>query len=165
MTLYWENHHPTADCDQALIERVLQMCLTLHGAYNSAEVGVTLVDDQEIHALNREHRGVDRSTDVLSFPLLDYDEDYEEQEEEATEGLDIDVDPETGEIMLGDIVISLDTAQRQAGEYGHSFEREVGFLACHGMLHLLGYDHMVPEDEAVMLDLQRQVMQALGLER
>ena len=228
MTLFWDNQHPNKTCDKAIVERVLEACLTLHGAYHSAEVGVTLVDDGEIQALNREHRGIDRATDVLSFPLLDYEEDYErdgEAEDEgqpmgggqvdgaegaadiqtdgtasanqpaggdraaddgspagdglpfaskpsdgealgqAWDGPDPDVDPQTGEILLGDIVISLDTAERQAGAYGHSFEREVGFLACHGMLHLLGYDHMTPRDEALMLDMQRQVMDTVGLER
>ena len=188
MTLFWDNQHPSKTCDKTLVEGVLEACLTLHGANESAEVGVTLVDDEQIQALNREHRGIDRATDVLSFPMLDYEEAYEQDGREA-EGMvgdepplaanpmdgetlepaweepDPDVDPQTGEILLGDIVISLDTAERQAGAYGHSFEREVGFLACHGMLHLLGYDHMTPQDEALMLDLQRQVMETVGLER
>ena len=135
--------------------------------------------------MNREYRGVDRPTDVLSFPFLAYEEDYEEEDEdvddeevvddgdedvydveEAEEDFfDDDVNPETGDLILGDIVISIDTARRQAEEYGHSFEREMGFLACHGMLHLLGYDHIVPEDEAIMRDMQQRIMNEMGLER
>jgi len=132
---------------------------------------------------------VDRPTDVLSFPFLAYEEDYEEEDEDdedaedeeevvddGDEGVydveeaeedffDDDVNPETGDLILGDIVISIDTARRQAEEYGHSFEREMGFLACHGMLHLLGYDHIVPEDEAIMRDMQQRIMNEMGLER
>lgn len=123
-----------------------------------SEVSVMFTDDEEIHELNRLHRGVDRPTDVLSFPLFEYDENGDIIEDE------LDFNP-NGEMILGDIVISLETALRQAQEYGHSFEREIGFLTVHSMLHLFGYDHMTPEDEAEMFGYQREILERMGLER
>lgn len=123
-----------------------------------SEVSVMFTDDEEIHELNRLHRGVDRPTDVLSFPLFEYDENGDITED------DLDFNP-NGEMILGDIVISLETASRQAQEYGHSFEREIGFLTVHSMLHLFGYDHMTPEDEAEMFGYQREILERMGLER
>lgn len=121
-------------------------------------VSVMFTDDEEIHELNRLHRGVDRPTDVLSFPLFEYDENGDIIED------DLDFNP-NGEMILGDIVISLETASRQAQEYGHSFEREIGFLTVHSMLHLFGYDHMTPEDEEEMFGYQREILERMGLER
>ena len=123
-----------------------------------SEVSVMFTDDEEIHELNRLHRGVDRPTDVLSFPLFEYDENGDIIED------DLDFNP-NGEMILGDIVISLETASRQAQEYGHSFEREIGFLTVHSMLHLFGYDHMTPEDEEEMFGYQREILERMGLER
>lgn len=123
-----------------------------------SEVSVMFTDDEEIHKLNRLHRGVDRPTDVLSFPLFEYDENGDITED------DLDFNP-NGEMILGDIVISLETASRQAQEYGHSFEREIGFLTVHSMLHLFGYDHMTPEDEEEMFGYQREILERIGLER
>ena len=123
-----------------------------------SEVSVMFTDDEEILELNRLHRGVDRPTDVLSFPLFEYDENGDITED------DLDFNP-NGEMILGDIVISLETASRQAQEYGHSFEREIGFLTVHSMLHLFGYDHMTPEDEAEMFGYQREILERMGLER
>ncbi len=123
-----------------------------------SEVSVMFTDDEEIHELNRMHRGVDRPTDVLSFPLFEYDENGDITED------DLDFNP-NGEMLLGDIVISLETASRQAQEYGHSFEREIGFLTVHSMLHLFGYDHMTPEDEEEMFGYQREILERIGLER
>ena len=123
-----------------------------------SEVSVMFTDDEEIHGLNRLHRGVDRPTDVLSFPLFEYDENGDIIED------DLDFNP-NGEMLLGDIVISMETASRQAQEYGHSFEREIGFLTVHSMLHLFGYDHMTPEDEEEMFGYQREILERMGLER
>ena len=123
-----------------------------------SEVSVMFTDDEEIHELNRMHRGVDRPTDVLSFPLFEYDENGDITED------DLDFNP-NGEMLLGDIVISLETASRQAQEYGHSFEREIGFLTVHSMLHLFGYDHMTPVDEEEMFGYQREILERIGLER
>lgn len=124
----------------------------------AVEVSVMFTDNEEIHALNKMHRGVDRATDVLSFPLLEYDEEGEV--------IDMSLDYNTsGELMLGDIVISLEKAREQAEEYGHSLKREVGFLTVHSMLHLFGYDHMTPEEEKQMFGFQREILEKMGLER
>lgn len=118
----------------------------------SGEVSVSFVTDEEIHELNRDYRGVDRPTDVLSFALQ--------------EGEDF---PQIGasdlETMLGDVVVSVPTAMQQAQEYGHSVKREVAFLLVHGFLHLLGYDHQSQEDETEMFQIQEEVLEEVGLPR
>ncbi len=124
----------------------------------NAEISVMFVDNDSIQKLNNLHRGIDRATDVLSFPLFEYDEDGEIIEDE------LDFSPD-GEMILGDIVISLERAAEQAEEYGHSFDREVGFLTVHSMLHLFGFDHMTPDDEEEMFDYQREILQEMGLTR
>ena len=119
---------------------------------NDFEVSVTFVDDNRIHELNKEYRNVDRPTDVLSFPL-------------GENGI-YDVNKETGACMLGDIVISIETALRQAEIYGHSLEREVGFLTVHSMLHLLGYDHEVSQlEERIMREKEEEILDTLGISR
>ena len=117
----------------------------------SCEVSVTLTDNGHIRELNRDYRGIDRPTDVLSFALR-------ESEEPETLG-------ESGAEALGDIVISLERASEQADEYGHSIRREVAFLTVHGMLHLLGYDHTLEEEREEMEREQRIVMERLGIPR
>ena len=130
-----------------------------HEAFKyDAEVSVTLCDNEYIHSLNKKYRNVDRHTDVLSFPMFEYDEDGEIIEDYAEFS-------EMGDLILGDIVISLERAKEQAEEYGHSFEREVGFLTVHSMLHLLGYDHMAPEDEEEMFGYQKDILNQMGLTR
>lgn len=119
-----------------------------------AQVDVTLVDDKAIHDLNRTYRHVDSPTDVLSFALR---EDTPEDEPPVSDG------PE--DLLLGDVIISLPRAEEQAREYGHSLEREVAFLAVHGTLHLLGYDHEAPETEREMMDLTERALAPLGLGR
>lgn len=117
-----------------------------------ADVAVTVVDNEQIHALNKEYRQVDRPTDVLSFPLWEPGEEWVISEEEET-------------VPLGDIVISYPKAKEQAEEYGHSIERELGFLAVHGFLHLLGYDHETAEEEKEMFQRQEEILQQAGLHR
>ncbi|MEL7564945.1 MAG: rRNA maturation RNase YbeY [Dehalobacterium sp.] len=119
------------------------------------EISLLLVDDPEIQSLNHKYRGINRPTDVLSFAMED---------EIAGEDVPDFVILEDNNI-LGDIVISLETAQRQAEEYGHSLEREVGFLAVHGMLHLLGYDHGTEEDSVKMRTREESILAQLGLSR
>ena len=136
---------------EALIHTVLDETARRHALLETAEVSLTLVDDEQIHVLNRDYRSVDRPTDVISFAL-------EEGDEPAIIG-------GPAEMLLGEIVISMETALRQAAEYGHSLEREVAFLALHGMLHLLGYDHMTQEDEKRMFDKQTEILAALGVDR
>lgn len=143
---------------RALIKQAVRESLSYMEQSEQVEVSVMLVDNEEIHTLNNLHRGIDRATDVLSFPLLEYDENGNVMEDL----LDVN---EKGEVLLGDIVISLERAAEQAEEYGHSMEREVGFLAVHSMLHLLGYDHMTPEEEAVMFGYQTEILNQMGLTR
>lgn len=118
-----------------------------------AEVSVTFVDDLEIQELNKNYRGKDQATDVLSFPM------YEAEETQ------IIVDDEEEDLMLGDIIISVPSAREQALEYGHSFERELGFLMVHGFLHLLGYDHESEEMEKEMFTKQENILIKYGLVR
>ncbi len=122
------------------------------------EISVMFTDNQEIKELNHIHRGLDRATDVLSFPLIEYDEEGNV----ISEFMDFN---QSGEMVLGDIVISLERAAKQAEEYGHSFNREVGFLTVHSMLHLLGYDHMTPEDEEEMFSYQEDILSQMNLSR
>lgn len=135
-----------------LIRRTVIETLEYEGMENDAEVSVTFTDDEGIRELNKKFRGIDRPTDVLSFPLLDYEGESDE--------------PFFDELScnLGDIVISLERAMAQANEFGHSFEREVAFLTAHSMLHLLGYDHEISEeDDADMRRRQNDIMERLGL--
>ena len=135
-----------------LIRRCCHAVLEHEGFEGSAEVEVSLVDDAQIHAINLEQRQIDAPTDVLSFPL-------------GEDGV-YDVNPATGAYMLGDIVISMEKAQAQAQEYGHTFQREVGYLTVHSMLHLLGYDHVAGGLEAVrMREKEETVMLSVGLPR
>lgn len=135
-----------------LVRRCCNAVLTFENFGEPAEISVTFVDDEHIHELNKLHRNVDSSTDVLSFPL-------------GEDGV-YDKNIDTGACILGDIVISVETAVRQAGEYGHTLQREIGFLAVHSMLHLLGYDHVNGGIEAVhMREKEEHVLTELGLKR
>lgn len=140
----------TQEMEDKIIE-VLEEAARVHEVNDMAEVSLMLTDDESIHEMNREYRGIDRPTDVLSFAL-------EEGEEEEIFG-----GPE--ENLLGDIIISVETAVRQAEEYGHSVEREMSFLALHGMLHLLGYDHMEEEERQAMRAQEKAILAALGINR
>ena len=134
-----------------LIRRSVIAALDYEGYDNDCEISVTLTDNAGIQALNNQYRNIDAPTDVLSFPLVEYESTEEPPADEAN--------------MLGDIVISLERAEEQADEFGHSFEREVAFLTVHSMLHLLGYDHVNSEEEdEEMRSRQREIMKTLGLE-
>ena len=135
-----------------LIRRCCHAVLELERFSGSAEISVRFVDNEMIRALNLQFRGIDSATDVLSFPLGE-DGQY-------------DVNPDTGAFLLGDIVISVPRAMEQAEEYGHSLEREIGFLTVHSTLHLLGYDHVEGGLQAVrMREKEEQVLSQLGLKR
>ena len=129
---------------------------------NMSEINLILTTDEEIHRTNKEFRDMDRPTDVLSFPMVDFEApaDYDILEED-----DSYFHPETGELMLGDIMISIPRAVEQAKEYGHSVKREYAFLIAHSMLHLFGYDHMEEEERAVMEQKQREILQQLSITR
>jgi probable rRNA maturation factor len=135
------------------IEKIIIDSLAYEGFEMPCEVSVSIVDNEEIHQINRQFRDIDRATDVLSFPLLTYEEgeipDLNEKEE----------------VLLGDIIISLERAREQAEEYGHSLKREIAFLTAHSMLHLLGYDHMEEEEEKEMFAKQREILNKAGIPR
>lgn len=141
-----------------LIKNVLKKGISYMEFDDNVEISIMLVDNEEIHQLNKLHRDIDRPTDVLSFPMFEYDEDGEIDIAECDFG-------ENGEILLGDIVISLERAKEQAQEYGHSFDREVGFLTAHSLLHLLGYDHMEKDEEKEMFSLQEEILKLCDLPR
>jgi len=154
----------------ALLERLLALAGEAEGVTDGV-VTLTLTDDEGIRELNREHRGLDKPTDVLSFPMrsadaeepvIVYDDDYETIVDESDAGAD-EGDPFAE--LLGDIVISVPRAVEQADRYGHSVERELGFLFVHGFLHLLGYDHETEAEEKAMFARQEAVLAKAGLSR
>ncbi len=146
-----------------LAERVILCALDAEDFPYETEVNLTLTDDARIREINRDMRGIDASTDVLSFPMVDYDApaDYSLLEKNA----EAYANPDTGEIMLGDIVISVDHLKLQAEEYGHSEKREYAFLITHSMLHLIGYDHMEDAERTLMEERQRVILDQLGISR
>jgi len=139
--------------DTHLLTELLEFAASEEKVAEGAELSVTIVTNDQIQEINREYRGKDQPTDVLSFAL-----------EEMGEG-EVAIQGEDLPITLGDIIISVEKAQEQAEEYGHSFQRELGFLAVHGFLHLLGYDHMTEEEEKVMFTKQKELLEKYGLHR
>ena len=155
LKVYFENEQeliPLTYKTKMLVRNAIEETLDYEQYGNVCEVSVSFVDNAGIWELNKKFRGIDRPTDVLSFPLFDYEGESEEPPVDELMG------------MLGDIVLSLEQAKAQAEEYGHSFEREVAFLTVHSMLHLLGYDHETgEEDEADMRRRQSEIMDRMGL--
>jgi len=147
-----------SDRARALIRRTVRTALETEGLALPCEVDVLITDDSGIHEINRAQRGVDKPTDVLSFPALELSPGALPNEEDA--------DPGTGLIPLGDMVLSWERVAAQAKEYGHSRSRELAYLVTHSVLHLLGYDHLDEgEQKAQMRAQEERVMQALALER
>lgn len=156
-------------CENELLPKVSEFCDTIILAATAAmeqngvdgTLNILFADADEIRRLNREFRDRDSVTDVLSFPaneLMGPICDYPEPPE-------LELDPETGEVVLGDIAVCVERAEEQAKEYGHSLKRELCFLAVHGTLHLMGYDHEQPGDEAAMTDVQEKILNNLGIMR
>jgi len=157
LEINWPDEIPEVE-RQAIADHLtkgIAKALEIGGGSPDAEVSLTLTDDREIQELNRTYRGIDRPTDVLSFALEEAGED--EPEFLVPEGYE--------DHLLGDIVISVERAKAQAEEYGHSFMRELVYLAVHGALHLLGYDHEREDDRAIMRQKEEAVMESLGLSR
>ncbi|KRL01257.1 rRNA maturation RNase YbeY [Liquorilactobacillus capillatus] len=156
-----EIYDETKQVSQEWIELITKL-LEFAGNYiklpENTEMSVTLMDNEKIHAINKQYRGVDKPTDVISFAI----------EEETDDDTPI-IMPEDSTFVLpkniGDIMVSLDKVKEQAAYLGHSEERELGFLVVHGFLHLNGYDHMRQEDETVMFNLQREILDAYGLKK
>ena len=147
---------------QELDEQVAEAVLDYENCPYEAQVELLLTMNDEIHEMNREFRDTDRATDVLSFPMIEYetpgDFDFLEDDDSC-------FDPDSGELMLGNIVISKEKVLSQAEEYGHSVKREYAFLIAHSMLHLLGYDHMEEDERAVMEQKQREILDEMGITR
>ncbi len=144
-------------------EAVANEVLDLEDCPYEATVNLLLIDDEQMHEINFAERNIDRTTDVLSFPAVQYDPpaDFSICEEDISGNFD----PDTGKLLLGDILISVPRVSAQAEEFGHSTRREFAFLVAHSMLHLLGYDHMVPDEESVMFEKQERVLTNLGITR
>ena len=147
---------------EELTKKVVQKVLDMEGCPYDAQVNLVLTDNEEIQRVNTEFREIAAPTDVLSFPMIPFETpaDYAIVEEDQSY-FDLDTD----ELLLGDIMISVDKVFAQAEEYGHSVTREFCFLVAHSMLHLLGYDHMTPEEAVVMENKQRTALDELGITR
>lgn len=148
---------------ELLANQVIMYTIERENFPYEAEINLTLVDDESIRAINREYRQIDRATDVLSFPMLSYEEagDFSGLEDEEADNFN----PDTGEILLGDIIISIPKVYAQAEEFGHSLKREFAFLIVHSMLHLFGYDHLEPEEAAFMEKKQREILNEMNILR
>lgn len=145
--------------EKSLIKRVEKACFSHLSQPDFFVIDMTVADEDTIRALNASTRGIDRVTDVLSYPC------FEGLRLPVSRDSFCDADTVRGRVILGSIMICRKRAEEQAREYGHSFERELGFLACHGFLHLLGFDHIDSEDEKIMLAHQKEIMSAVGLKR
>ena len=158
----FEAESPFAFDAEALLRQVITAVLDSEDCPYECEIDVLLTDNEAIREINREERGIDAPTDVLSFPLVDFEAPavFDRLEDDPTL-----FHPETGELMLGDMVISVEKAVSQAKEYGHSERRELAFLAAHSTFHLLGYDHETEEERLVMEEKQENVLQELGITR
>ena len=166
MTFYVENE---ANADfgfdiEELANSVADTVLKMEGCAADLEVGLTITDSEGIHELNKEFRGIDAPTDVLSFPNVSYEKAGDFSVLLGEQLVDL-LDPDTGRIMFGDIVINEDRVRSQAKDYGHSVKREFAFLVAHSMLHLCGYDHMEEEEAKVMEKKQEDVLGELGITR
>ncbi|KRK87903.1 rRNA maturation RNase YbeY [Lentilactobacillus sunkii] len=160
LEIYDKTEKGVPEKDQKLIRDVLDFAGSYIHLADNTEMSVTLVNNDEIHQINKKYRGVDRATDVISFAIEDDNDDADDfpivMDEELKEAI-----PEN----VGDIFVSVDKVAEQADYLGHSFERELGFLCVHGFLHLNGYDHMKKADADVMFPLQKEILNAYGLKR
>lgn len=134
-----------------LIENIVKGTIEYENFSLNVEISISIVSSDEIRQLNKKYRNIDKVTDVLSFPLIDYNDNFDNESDEI--------------ITLGDIIINIDRAISQASEYGHSLEREIGFLTAHSMLHLLGYDHIKENEEKIMFKKQEEILNNLNLKR
>lgn len=164
MTLLFENECNIgfAFNEEELAKEVINKAIEMEEFPFEAQVSLTLVDEETIKTINNDTRNIDRVTDVLSFPMLELSapSDFSNIEED-----DGNFDYETGEALLGDIVICVQKVKAQALEFGHDEKREFAFLIAHSMLHLFGYDHMSEEEEKVMFSRQEEILSSLGITR
>lgn len=164
MILEFEDERNLLDRDaRALMQRCADAAEKTEGVAVPLSVFISIVDDEQIRVINREQRGKDMSTDVLSFPSVNYPCGKTAGSCEAL--LRREYDPEVRACMLGDIIISMDHVRAQAEEYGHSMQRESGYLLTHGLFHLMGYDHMTDIDKPVMREMEERALASIGLTR
>ncbi|MDO5410090.1 MAG: rRNA maturation RNase YbeY [Lachnospiraceae bacterium] len=167
MTIEIENEYENQEALpfdwEALLRKVVMGAMDFEPCPYEAELNILLTGNEEIHRINNEYRGIDRPTDVLSFPMIEYEipGNFDHCEDDGQDCFN----PETGELVLGDIVISVDKVLEQAEIYGHSKERELAFLTAHSMFHLFGYDHMEEDERQVMEEKQRSLLEQLGILR
>ena len=148
------NYEDTENLDEEeLIKKVVDCVLKEENINKNLDVYITLTNNENIRKINAEHRNIDKATDVLSFPMFNRDEIDSLHTKDDTEDI------------LGDIIISVEKVREQAEEYGHSFERELSYLVTHGMLHLLGYDHMIEEEKVVMRKREEEILGVLDIRR
>lgn len=148
---------------EKIIHDIIPAALDYEECPYEAEVNVILTDNDAIREINREYRQIDAPTDVLSFPMIEFEKesDFSHVEDYVEDFFN----PESGELILGDIIISVEKVQEQAEKYGHSEEREFAFLLAHSMLHLCGYDHMDDAEREIMEQKQREILSSEGYER
>lgn len=148
---------------EQIVEQVMTAVLDMEECPYEAQVNLLVTDNEGIREFNREHRNVDAPTDVLSFPMIPFEKEADFSVVEEDEAAYFE--PESGELLLGDIIISWDKVKEQAEKYGHSQKREFAFLTAHSMLHLCGYDHMEAEEARIMEDKQERILNSLGITR
>lgn len=165
MTFYveWETENPFSFESEEVARMVMAAALEREGCPYEAQVSLLFTDEEGIRLCNRDYRGMDRVTDVLSFPGLEYEAPADFSG--ISEGGADCFDPESGELLLGDILICVPKVQEQAAAYGHSEKRELAFLIAHSMLHLMGYDHMEKEEAEAMEHKQEEILLLLGIGR
>lgn len=165
MTSYVENETDVVfpfDVEE-LLDMIMEQVMELEGCPYETSVNLLITNNEGIREYNRDYRNIDRETDVLSFPNVSFESagDFVSVEEHVADCFD----PDSGELLLGDIILSADRIREQAEEYGHSLLREFAFLTAHSMFHLCGYDHMEPKEAAVMEQKQEEVLQRLHITR
>ena len=160
MSVLIDNRQEAVKVDEALeafVVQVVEEVIAYEQCEEEFEVSISFVNNQEMRSLNKEYRNIDKETDVLSFPLVEFIEEELNAEDENAEYIE-------EEIALGDIVISMEKAVEQSEEYGHSFKRELAFLLVHGMLHLLGYDHDEEASEGEIFDKQEEILKNIKID-
>ncbi len=148
---------------EQIFEQVVRKVLDWESCSYETEISLLITDAEGIRVYNREYRDIDKETDVLSFPAVDYEKPSDFSLVKADENCYIN--PDTQELILGDIILNIDRVKKQAEEYGHTLLREFAFLLTHSMLHLLGYDHMEPEEEKEMFRKQEDILHSMGIDR
>lgn len=149
--------------EKQIVEMLMDEVLTMEKCPYEAQVNLLITDDQGIREFNRDHRNINKATDVLSFPMIEFENagDFSAVENHVADYFD----PESGELLLGDIILSADKIIKQAEEFGHSIKREFAFLVTHSLLHLCGYDHMEDEERTLMEKKQNEILDKVGITR